>query len=97
MTSYILATEARQDLIDIYLEGLERWGEVQADHYQNALHDVFAKLSVYPELGRHRPELSEQVRSFPHGSHVIFYIKSNNEIAIVRVLKGSRDIKTILQ
>jgi toxin ParE1/3/4 len=45
-----------------------------------------------PLAGRARPELAENVRSFPVGNYVIFYRPLQDGIEIVRVLSGYRDL-----
>jgi toxin ParE1/3/4 len=48
-----------------------------------------------PGLGRNRPDLAEDLKSFPTGNHVIFYRVVDGGIQILRVLHGARDIKKI--
>jgi len=67
------------------------WDEIQAEAYIHELFKVFAHIGRHPDIGRLRPELGAGVKSFPHGSHIIFFMRWQDEIAIVRVLHGSRD------
>ncbi len=39
-----------------------------------------------PGLGRNRPDLAEDLKSFPTGNHVIFYRVVDGGIQILRVL-----------
>lgn len=48
-------------------------------------------------MGRSRPELGPEIRSFPVGRYVIFYLPLPKGIEVVRVLHGSRDVGAILQ
>jgi toxin ParE1/3/4 len=48
-------------------------------------------------MGRSRPELATDLRSFPVGHYVIFDVPLPKGVEIVRVLHGSRDIESILQ
>ena len=57
---------------DIHDFTVEAFGEAQAKKYVNGLFETFERLSQNPGMGRARPELAEDVRSFPLGSHVIF-------------------------
>jgi toxin ParE1/3/4 len=46
-------------------------------------------------LGRSRPELASDLRSFPTGSYIIFYVPIETGIEIVRVVSGNRDIDAL--
>ncbi len=58
--------------------------------------DQFRMLSLNPNAGRERPELKEDLRSFPEGNYVIFYRKWAGKIAIVRVVHSARDLDDLL-
>jgi len=49
-------------------------------------------LARNPKLGRVRPELMEDLRSFPIGNYVVFYRPEPEGIEIVRVVHGARDV-----
>jgi toxin ParE1/3/4 len=49
-------------------------------------------LSQAPMAGRPRPELAEEVLSIGASSYVIFYRVLPQEIQVLRVLHGARDI-----
>lgn len=49
-------------------------------------------LAKNPELGRLRPELLEDLRSFPIGNYCLFYRPEPGGIELVRVLHGARDM-----
>jgi toxin ParE1/3/4 len=84
------------DLADI-------WAFIAEDSVRHA--DRFAvlidghcqALARRPNLGRSRPELAPELRSFPVGQYVIFYVPLPQGVEIVRVLHGARDIESILQ
>ena len=95
MKHFLLSSDADADLQDIYDYTEDMWGEAQAEKYIGDLYRVFDLLSGNPSLGRQRPELAADIRSFASGAHVIFYMTWQNETAIVRVLHGSRDIEAI--
>jgi ParE toxin of type II toxin-antitoxin system, parDE len=52
-------------------------------------------LAEQPNLGRSRGELAENMRSFPIGHYVIFYVVMPSCIQVVRVLHGARDLAPI--
>lgn len=51
-----------------------------------------ALLATNPRLGRARPELLEELRSFPVGNYVLFYRPAVGGIELVRVLHGAQDL-----
>ena len=46
-------------------------------------------------MGRARPELAADLRSFPVGNYIIFYRPIEDGVEIVRVLSGARDIDAL--
>ena len=50
------------------------------------------KIAAAPQAYRLRPELGDGIRSCAHGNYVIFFCASYDEVSIVRVLHGARDI-----
>ena len=53
---------------------------------------VLGTLSDHPAMGRSRPELRYDVRSFPVGSYIIFYEVIPKGIDVIRILSGFMDI-----
>lgn len=76
----------------------EIWFHIALDNSEaaDALLDTIDKQSTSlvrnPRLGRARPELLEELRSFPVGNYVLFYRPMDDGIEIVRVLHGARDL-----
>lgn len=97
MSNYIISQEAQRELENIFLNTLEEWGEAQADMYLDDLYRIINMLGDNPNLGRLRHEIREGYRSFPQGSHIIFFAEHNTKIAILRVLHSSRDTEKIFQ
>lgn len=52
-------------------------------------------LANSPGIGRARPELRPDLRSFPVGRYVLLYRPSEGGIEVVRVLHGMRDLDRI--
>lgn len=72
-------------------------GEKQARHYLAGLYEVFEYVAGSPGIGRARRELGEGIRSFPHGSHIVFYMPWQGEVAILRVVHGARDLEGLFE
>jgi len=86
MKKYRLARQAEEDLINIFVAGIERWGYAQAQQYAQELHECFELLANNPQIGQVRKELAGEPVSFVKGPHVIFY----------RIVKGVLEVSTIL-
>lgn len=74
------------------------WNFIAADDIQaadrqiNRIGEVFQMLVGNPLAGRERPELRKDLRSFPIGSYVVFYLPVSDGIEVARVMNGRQDI-----
>ena len=50
------------------------------------------KISLNPAGYRRRSELSDGLRSCPHGNYVIFFESTADQVTVVRILHGARDL-----
>ena len=91
-------TQAKNDLIAIkrYIE--TRSGNKQmALEFTARLRAQCRKLADSPgQLGRHRPELKEGLRSFPYGNYVIFFQYDDTTLTIVSIIEHHRDVDALL-
>lgn len=67
----------------------------QADRWVDRLDEKLGLIARQPLMGRVRDELAVDIRSFPFGRYVIFYVPIEDGIDVVRVLHGARDIDAI--
>lgn len=86
MPGYYLTPDAQSDLIDIRRYTLQQWGAVQSQKYLSALRRTIRLLAVTPSLGMGRSEVGSNVLSFPHASHVIYYVVHEQQVVIFAVL-----------
>lgn len=91
MPRFELSQEALSDLTGIADFTLERWGKEQARAYIDALQGRLTELAHQPLLGRRRGELTPDLLCFPFESHVIFYLRTDFGIAVVRILHKRQD------
>ena len=91
MNQFRVADRARADLDDIWIYIAQDNPEA-ADKYLRTIVSRFPTLAAMPLIGRERHELSPGLRSFVVGHHVIFYRLSGNDVEIIRVLDGARDL-----
>jgi toxin ParE1/3/4 len=97
MPSYRKTRRADEDLKEIYRYTRRTWGRAQAERYIRRLEQRFTALASNPLAGIAREDLQpEGLRSFVHGSHVIFYQPQPYGVLIVRVLHGRQDVRTYL-
>lgn len=90
MKGYKLSSAAEQDLEDIFDFTQSEFGLNQAVHYLLGFEELFKKLVDNPNIGRHRSEFRQGLRSFTKEAHIVFYEVMNHYVWIARVLHGSR-------
>jgi toxin ParE1/3/4 len=96
MPVIIKLARAKADLTEIW-DYIAEDSEIQADAFINTVDQKFLLLSEQPNLGRTRYELAKNMRSFPLGRYVIFYVVLPDGIQVVRVLHGARDLTAIFE
>ena len=94
---YRVTPRAAADLNDIAVYSLRKWGQQQTTAYLTALNDRFVWLGEYPDIGRARPEILRDLRSFREGSHIIFYRTRGTAIEIIGVPHASMDIDSYFE
>jgi toxin ParE1/3/4 len=88
---YRLSSRAEADLAEIWVYSVEQWSLEQADRYVEALVSRLDWLCANPALWKPRPDISEDLYSYPQHSHVLYFRAQGDEpevIEIVRVLHG---------
>ena|SRR6266581_2914035 len=83
--------QARRDLLEIW-SFIASDNEAAADRTLDRLGEVMRMLADRPFAGRARPELADNLRSFPVGNYVIFYRPVARGIDVIRVLSSYLDI-----
>ena len=94
-----LAPEAEAELDDIwyYIAKESRSIEI-ADRVVDSIADRFFLLATHPHVGRRRDEdLRPGLRSFPVGEYVIIYRVEADDVLILHVIRGSRDIEALFR
>ena len=94
-----LAPEAETDLDDIWYYIAKESSSIEiADRLIDSITARFFLLTTYPHVGRRRDEdLRPGLRSFPVGEYVIIYRVADDDVLILRVIRGSRDIEALLK
>jgi toxin ParE1/3/4 len=90
--AFRVTPRAAGDLCDIARYTLRTWGRKQRDAYLREMDKRFALLAENPALGKPRPDIREGYRSYPQGSHVIFYLVRDAYIDIIGVVHQRMDV-----
>ncbi len=91
MADYRLTSRAEADLAGIADYTIEAFGIHQARRYRDEFEGCFERLSRNPGPGRNAEGLVPGLRRFEHRSHVVFYIRDDRGILIVRILHARMD------
>lgn len=86
MLSYRLTPDAQTDLIEIRRFTVKQWGTAQSQKYLLELRQTIRLLAETPSLGKSRPDVGSNVLSFPHVSHVIYYVVHEQQSIVFGVL-----------
>lgn len=94
MKQCVFSPRSRTDFAEI----LDYFGETDADSaldFVTRIQLACEQLAQTPAMGRKRDNLAKGLRSFPLDKYIIFYRIVKDDIEIVRVLHGARDIESI--
>jgi toxin ParE1/3/4 len=94
-----VAPQAESDLDEIwYFLAIQSSNIEVADRVIDSITARFVLLARQPYIGRRRDEdLRPGVRSFVVGDYVIAYRVDGDNVRILRVLRGSRDIEALFR
>lgn len=87
----VLSSRAEDDRDDIYVRGIDAWGDRQAEAYLKKILAALDSLADFPEIVPVHPELREGVRALPVERHVIYYVIATDEIQVGRIFHARQD------
>ena len=87
---YKLSYKAKRDLARIYWRGVKEFGELQANHYYEALSQRFADITEAPYKYPSVDHIREGYRRSVCGADSIYYRVNGEVIEIMRLL-GRQD------
>jgi toxin ParE1/3/4 len=95
---HIRSPEADSDLENIWnYVAMDSSSHRIADRLIDSITDRFFLLATHPNIGRSRDEdLRPGLRSFSVGAFVIIYRIQGTDVLILRVLHGTRDLRSLL-
>ena len=91
MRNYRLSKLAQADLSGIRNYTRRERGEQQCAIYLHELRACFARLAEFPQMGTACDEVRPELRQWPHGRHVVFYLYKPYGVRIIRVLHDTMD------
>jgi len=93
------APEAEAELDDIWYYMAKESGSIEiADRVIDSVTDRFRLLARFPQMGRRRDEdLRSGLRSFVVGEYVIIYRAEDENVLVLHVIRGSRDLRALFR
>ena len=85
MRPYRLSPAAQRDLSEIWDFTEERWDRAQAERYVADLRAAIERIANDRARGRPCDEVREGYRRYGIGSHLIFYIETDEIIDVIRI------------
>jgi toxin ParE1/3/4 len=96
MLPVVRTDQAETDLVEI-LDHVDRHSPPAAERLATAIDDRCNLLGQFPEIGRTREELAPGLRSVVVDQYVLFYRVTPTAVELLRILRGARDIDTIMK
>ena len=91
---YVLAKEATQDLDEILDYFLSR--NIDAgERFIQEFNKKCKYLTQFPNIGRSYANLDPTLRGIPVDGYILFYRLFEDNVVIVRVISGYRDLKSV--
>ncbi len=89
---YVLSRKAEEDVVGIFMEGIQDFGVMQAEKYHLKLEECFEFLAENPLAAAERKEFSPVVRIHPVGVHLVIYrVEPPERVFIIRVRHSRED------
>lgn len=95
---HVCSPQAESDLDDIWFYLVSETGNVDlADRVVDSIASRLFLIANYPRIGRPRDDIRTGLRSLTVGGYVVFYRIDNEDVVILRILHGKRDIARLLE
>lgn len=96
MTDVVFTVQAEHDLEEIG-DYIAADNPSRAVSFVREIREHCLKISASPLAYVARPELGKDIRSCAHGRYLILFQSSDEDVLIVRVLHGARDLPALFQ
>jgi toxin ParE1/3/4 len=91
LTAVEFQPAAESDLLSAWLQVAEDRGVDAAEEYISRIRDLCSLIASQPGMGVARPEIAENIQSFPVDSYVIYYEQHDSSTRILRVWHTAQD------
>ena len=95
MPRLVILPAARADLIEIG-DFIAQDNPGRAVSFMAEIEARMAQTAERPSSFPTRDELYEGLRSARHGRYLIFFVEDGDEVRVVRVLHGARDLQRVI-
>jgi toxin ParE1/3/4 len=82
---------ARRDLSEIWDYTVQTWGATRAESYVGEIGAALKRIATDPTRGRACDEIRDGYRRYGIGSHVVFYMETDDTVDIIRILHQRMD------
>lgn len=96
MAKLVILPAARADLIDIG-DFIALDNRPRAASFVAEIAAKIIEVGERPDSFQKRDELHKGLRHARHGRYLIFFIEKGDEVQIVRVIEGSRDLPRLFE
>jgi toxin ParE1/3/4 len=90
----VVASLAVADLRQIYFQTAERWGEEQADRYEERIRAAIDHLRRFPDMGQRDRRAYGDIRSFSLEHHTVYYRFDETIIYVMRVVHYRQEFRS---
>ena len=94
MARVVYSNVAKADLREIW-DYVSDDSQLQADRLIERIRSKLEHLAKWNTLGRPRPEIARNCRSYPFGKYCFFFRPIDDGIEIIRVIHSARDLDQI--
>lgn len=94
----IKSPQALGDIENLYIRGVDLFGEVQAEQFHREIYRRFDLLAENPMLGPARNEIAAGLRLYFLPPPVVIAYRANDDaLLVLRVFHGREDYETLLR
>lgn len=86
-----LTPAAQQDLSEIWDFTQEHWDTRQAETCINEIRATIERVAEDPRRGRGCDEIRQGYRRYATGSHLVFYVETDETVDVIRILHQRMD------
>ena len=92
----IFAPSVRAELIDIG-DAIREDNPSRAESFVLELEEKARSITRFPRIYRMRPDIAPDIRLAAHGKYVILFRIAGDEIRVLHIVHGARDLKRLFE